>query len=167
MSGVDSESGVREPSPHLRGLVCWVWGGCHSVSWRPAGEGLFAVEVNPMAFGTLKHNLVEGKVGRPTYDWPTWLPKAPMDVASLLRTHEGQLAATKGTITAFIGGPPCQGFSEAGKRKKNDPRNKAYKEYIEAVRQARPALILLENVRGITVSFKEGDSTSGILPILP
>ncbi len=126
--------------------------------------GLFAVEINPIAFKTLEHNLVKGASGGPTFAWPSWLPAKPMGVKSLLDSHAEDLEKARGTITAFIGGPPCQGFSGAGRRKKNDLRNKAYKEYIEAVRVTRPALILLENVRGITVSFQNEEGAEKSLP---
>lgn len=132
-----------------------LYAGCGGLSlgfiqagWR----GLFAVEQNAMAFGTLKHNLLGDQI-EAGFDWPTWLPQEPLDVATLLGGHAADLEGMRGHVTAFVGGPPCQGFSDAGKRKKNDPRNTAYKEYIEAVQIARPALILLENVRGIKTRF--------------
>lgn len=132
-----------------------LYAGCGGLSlgFMEAGwQGLFAVEVNPMAFGTLAHNLLRAEE-RPAYDWPEWLPEAPIDVGTLLGDYTDELRGL--SVSAFIGGPPCQGFSDAGKRKKNDPRNDAYKEYIRAVELARPALILLENVRGITYSFED------------
>lgn len=139
-----------------------LYAGCGGLSlglleagWR----GLFAVEQSPMAFATLKHNLLNDNSSRPDFDWPEWLPQEALDVATLLCKHREDLEALRGKVSAFVGGPPCQGFSGAGKRKKNDPRNDAYKEYIAAVRVARPAVVLLENVRGITSGFKEDDGT--------
>ena len=52
-------------------------------------------------------------------------------------------------IDVIIGGPPCQGFSMAGKRDNNDPRNKLYKHYLRFVRIIKPKLIVIENVKGI------------------
>ena len=49
----------------------------------------------------------------------------------------------------IAGGPPCQGFSYAGKRDPNDPRNRLWREYWRIVEAKRPAWILLENVRGM------------------
>ncbi len=117
--------------------------------WR----GLFAIEKEWQAFATLKHNLIEGHEGRSTFDWPEWLARAPIEVSRLLNDYPSKLEALRGRVTAIIGGPPCQGYSDAGKRNKNDPRNKAYKDYIKAVGIARPALLLLENVKGITNGF--------------
>jgi DNA (cytosine-5)-methyltransferase 1 len=51
----------------------------------------------------------------------------------------------------IVGGPPCQGFSLAGRRKKNDPRNRLFKHYLELVDLIRPPLLFFENVRGVTI----------------
>jgi DNA-cytosine methyltransferase len=64
-------------------------------------------------------------------------------------------------IDIIIGGPPCQGFSYAGKRLKDDPRNFLYKEYVEIVEQIKPKVILIENVEGILTS-NNGRTYEGI-----
>lgn len=51
-------------------------------------------------------------------------------------------------IDAIFGGPPCQGFSRAGKRNPNDPRNKLFKEYIRVINEIKPDYVILENVSG-------------------
>lgn len=50
-----------------------------------------------------------------------------------------------------IGGPPCQGFSSANKHHKviDDPRNRLYKYFIEAVTKFVPKFVVMENVRGM------------------
>jgi site-specific DNA-cytosine methylase len=45
-----------------------------------------------------------------------------------------------------VGGPPCQGFSSAGLRIKDDPRNKLYKEFLRIVDIKKPQEFLMENV---------------------
>ena len=45
--------------------------------------------------------------------------------------------------------PPCQGFSYAGKRDKDDPRNAYWYEVLRIVGDLRPAWITMENVRGM------------------
>lgn len=45
--------------------------------------------------------------------------------------------------------PPCQGFSYAGKRDKNDPRNDYWYEVLRIVSELRPAWVTMENVRGM------------------
>jgi len=48
-----------------------------------------------------------------------------------------------------IGGPPCQGFSVAGKRDPNDPRNRLFEEFVRVVRDLQPDYFVMENVPGI------------------
>lgn len=52
-------------------------------------------------------------------------------------------------IDVVIGGPPCQGFSNAGKRKSDDPRNEMLFEFVRIVKGIRPAFFLMENVKGL------------------
>ncbi len=49
-----------------------------------------------------------------------------------------------------VGGPPCQGFSTAGKKRSmDDGRNHLYKEYARLIGKMKPDLFLFENVLGI------------------
>lgn len=52
-------------------------------------------------------------------------------------------------IDAIFGGPPCQGFSRAGRRDPNDPRNMLFKEYIRIINEIRPKYVVMENVEGL------------------
>lgn len=53
------------------------------------------------------------------------------------------------SIDVIIGGPPCQGFSIAGKRLIDDERNQLYKAFVEFVRFYQPKAFLMENVPNI------------------
>ena len=66
-----------------------------------------------------------------------------------------------GDIDIVIGGPPCQGFSTAGRGDPNDPRNFLWKEYIRVVGQVRPRALVLENVSAL-VHRKNAEHLSGI-----
>ena len=52
-------------------------------------------------------------------------------------------------VDVIIGGPPCQGFSVAGKRIIEDERNKLYKAFVEYVGCLRPKAFVMENVPNI------------------
>lgn len=52
-------------------------------------------------------------------------------------------------IDAIFGGPPCQGFSRAGLRKENDPRNFLFREYLRVVNDIQPRYVVMENVTGL------------------
>jgi DNA-cytosine methyltransferase len=57
-------------------------------------------------------------------------------------------------VDVIIGGPPCQGFSLAGKQLSDDPRNFLYKEFVALVKQLSPKMFVMENVPGILSSNK-------------
>ena len=59
-------------------------------------------------------------------------------------------------IDAVFGGPPCQGFSMAGKRDENDPRNMLFKEYLRVVSEISPDYVVMENVVGFLSTKLEG-----------
>lgn len=53
-------------------------------------------------------------------------------------------------IDVVVGGPPCQGFSEANRQRViDDPRNKLYKYFVQAVGQIAPKFVVMENVKGM------------------
>jgi DNA (cytosine-5)-methyltransferase 1 len=53
-------------------------------------------------------------------------------------------------VDLIMGGPPCQAFSTAGKRKAfNDDRGNAFLKYIDLALEIRPKFIVIENVRGL------------------
>lgn len=52
-------------------------------------------------------------------------------------------------IDIIVGGPPCQGFSVAGKRDKNDPRNSLFMEYLKYINYFKPRAFIMENVIGL------------------
>lgn len=63
-------------------------------------------------------------------------------------------------IDVVVGGPPCQGFSQKGKRLKlDDPRNFLFQRFVDFVKEFRPKYFVLENVPNIITTadgfFKE------------
>ena len=56
-------------------------------------------------------------------------------------------------LDVLIGGPPCQGFSLAGKREENDKRNKLYTAMLETAKKLLPRAVVLENVPGILTLY--------------
>ncbi len=67
----------------------------------------------------------------------------PELISSLLNKHHGCDA-----IDLVVGGPPCQGFSSAGKKNKDDPRNTLFDNYCDIIAHLRPRALVLENVPG-------------------
>ncbi len=54
-----------------------------------------------------------------------------------------------GELDVLDGSPPCQGFSTAGKRQMDDPRNSLFREYVRLLRGLRPKAFVMENVSGM------------------
>lgn len=65
-------------------------------------------------------------------------------------------------IDVVCGGPPCQGFSLAGKRDVNDPRNTLFKSYIQTIKLTNPYYFVMENVEGIlSMKLEKFEGLSG------
>lgn len=58
-------------------------------------------------------------------------------------------AAVDGEIGGIFGGPPCQGFSDIGRRQKDDPRRELLGHFFRIVSEVKPAFFVMENVRGL------------------
>jgi DNA (cytosine-5)-methyltransferase 1 len=136
-----------------------IFAGCGGLSaglFNAGWTGLFAVEKNSDAFSTLKSNLIDKKHH---FLWPEWLPVSAHDINELIKNEAEQLKKLRGKVALVAGGPPCQGFSMAGKRNKNDQRNKLVKSYMKFIKLVIPEAIIFENVHGFTVNFKEKKGT--------
>ena len=114
-------------------------------------QGLFAIEKSVDAFETLKFNLIDRLEH---FQWPNWLSQKAHDINKVLDEHQEELKALRGQVDLLAGGPPCQGFSLAGRRRNSDKRNKLVLSYIKMVDAIRPKCLLLENVKGFTIPFK-------------
>lgn len=73
-----------------------------------------------------------------------------------------QKANYKGKVDIIVGGPPCQGFSIAGHRLKDDPRNSLYKAFVDFVEYYKPKVFLLENVPNL-LAMDGGSIRDGIV----
>lgn len=135
-----------------------LFAGCGGLSlgfYQAGLKGLFAIEKSPLAFKTLEWNLIK-KVTH--FDWPSWLPAKAHDVDELIRNYRENLNSLTGKVSLVAGGPPCQGFSSAGRRREDDERNRLIDSYIEVIKLVQPRLIFFENVRGFTTGFKNNES---------
>lgn len=136
-----------------------IFAGCGGLSTgllKAGWTGLFAIEKNADAFSTLEHNLINKKNH---FLWPNWLEIKEHDINEIIKNYEKELQSLQGKITLVAGGPPCQGFSMAGKRDKDDQRNKLVKSYIKFIKLVMPEAIIFENVHGFTVNFKNKKGT--------
>ena len=148
---------MKEP---LTFIDLFAGAGGFSLGFYQAGmKGIFAVERDPMAFETLRYNLIDRKNA---FAWPSWLPIAQMDIRYVIDKYKEELEGLRGKVDLVAGGPPCQGFSTAGRRLEHDERNQMFREYIKFVEIVQPRMILFENVLGFDMRFggKQGNGPS-------
>jgi DNA (cytosine-5)-methyltransferase 1 len=120
--------------------VISTFAGCggSSLGYHLAGfRELLAVEWDQNAVDTFRLNFPD-------------VPVYHGDIAKLTGAECMRLAGiAPGELDVFDGSPPCQGFSTAGKRKFDDPRNSLFKEYARLIRELQPRVFVMENVTGM------------------
>lgn len=106
------------------------------LGFRKAGFQIpFANEYDKSIWATYEHNH----------------PKSKLDRRSIVDIPDSALPPK--TYAGFIGGPPCQSWSEAGARRGiEDQRGRLFFEYIRLLKHARPLFFVAENVSGILFS---------------
>lgn len=112
--------------------------GGSSLGYSMAGfRELLAVEWDDNAVATFKANF---------HDVPVYHG----DIAKLSVDKVFEMTGLKaGELDVFDGSPPCQGFSTAGKRMIDDPRNQLFREYVRLLRGLKPKAFVMENVSGM------------------
>lgn len=112
--------------------------GGSSLGYSMAGfRELLAVEWDDNAVETFKLNF---------HDVPVYHG----DIAKLSVDQVLEMTGLKpGELDVFDGSPPCQGFSTAGKRQLDDPRNQLFREYVRLLRGLKPKVFVMENVSGM------------------
>ena len=115
-------------------------GGC-SLGFKQAGyDIIYATDFDKAAIETYKTNFPETKAECKDIN--------NIDFPNLL----ADLKIKQGEVDILIGGPPCQGFSTAGPRFWDDPRNHLLKQYVRALEIIQPKWFLMENVEGLLTS---------------
>lgn len=112
-------------------------GGC-SLGFQQAGYNIkLAIDNNPDAVLTYQTNFPN------TLCWQRDITSvSAQDILDAIDMPAGEL-------DFLIGGPPCQGFSSAGARFWDDPRNTLLKQYVRLLEGIQPKWFLMENVEGL------------------
>ncbi len=117
-------------------------GGC-SLGFKQAGYSiLYANDKDSAAVETYRKNSPEAICSNEDID--------SLDFNNVL----DEVGLKKGELDILIGGPPCQGFSTAGSRFWDDPRNHLLKSYVTALEVIQPKWFIMENVEGLLTSNK-------------
>lgn len=113
--------------------------GGSSLGYSMAGyRELLAVEWDDNAVETFRLNFPD-------------VPVYHGDIAKLSVEECMRLAGliAPGRLDVLDGSPPCQGFSTAGKRILDDPRNGLFREFVRLLRGLQPKAFVMENVSGM------------------
>ena len=127
--------------------------GLNKAGWR----ALFAVERSADAFDTLRYNLID-KTNESHFIWPEWLPIKNWEINEFIETYAEELYKLRGHIDLVAGGPPCQGFSMAGRRREDDIRNKLVLSYLDIIQKVMPKIVFFE-CKGIYPSLPKSKSS--------
>lgn len=65
-------------------------------------------------------------------------------------------------VELVIGGPPCQGFSVAGKMDPTDPRSRHVWRFLDAVEKVAPQAFVMENVKALAVNRRWAGLLEGL-----
>ncbi len=125
-----------------------LFSGCGGMSlgFKMAGfHSIFASDVDENAGKTFMRNF----------------PDTPFRVADICQIKKVDVDKITGGVVpdVIIGGPPCQGFSLANKRRnkiKDDPRNKLFYQFVKFIEWYSPKAFVMENVKGL-LSMKKGE----------
>lgn len=127
--------------PKAISLFCGA-GGC-SLGFELAGyDVIYASDFDKAAIDTYQLN------------FPETLSEVQDIITQDFKSLMTRLSIKQGELDILIGGPPCQGFSTAGTRFWDDPRNQLLKEYVRCLDEIRPKWFLMENVEGLLTSNK-------------
>lgn len=131
----------------MRAISLFCGAGGMDAGFAAAGaEVLWANELNEDAAGTYRANH----------------PGVPVECADI-RIAKAGLAAFRGQNVGLVfGGPPCQGFSVAGKMDPDDERNTLIWEFFDAVEAVAPRLFVMENVKALGTLARWEDVRQGI-----
>lgn len=150
-----------------------LFSGCGGLSLgieRAGGKLVLAVEKSDMAARTFRHNLIGDSSD--SRRWQAYVASDEADQISsrllvkelsvLLENDAAMRDLRDQELDLVVGGPPCQGFSLAGRRNPADVRNKLPWQYLEFVGGTNPRAVVIENVVGMDRSFAAGEDSSFI-----
>jgi len=150
-----------------------LFSGCGGLSLGLEAAGFkleVAVEKSDMAAETFYHNFID-RIPSKEF-WKSYSSKETSvatqaesklivkELQALLDSPKVVADLQSRDIDLIAGGPPCQGFSLAGRRNPDDVRNQLPWQFIELVEKITPKMVLIENVSGIRQNFNKHTAES-------
>jgi DNA (cytosine-5)-methyltransferase 1 len=121
----------------MKSISLFSGAGGMDVGFKAAGFNVIAAnEIDKYACETFRNNHPESK-----------LIEGDIDICGEeLFSFEG--------VDVIFGGPPCQGFSIAGKMDPNDPRSKLIFSFCNVIEKVKPRVFVMENVKALATLSK-------------
>jgi DNA (cytosine-5)-methyltransferase 1 len=88
------------------------------------------------------------------------------DVTDITKIPDEVFQDYMGRVDLVMGTPPCQGFSQAGKKKSDDPRNELFHEFVRVTNSVKPKYIIGENVPGLLSRKGKDPNTGKLRPVI-
>lgn len=121
----------------LKGVSLFSGAGGMDVGFKEAGiDIIWANELDEKAAKTYQNNFGDHMVVGDIRD----IPSADIPACDII-----------------FGGPPCQGFSVAGKMNTGDPRSQLIWEFLRVVKDKKPKAFVLENVKNLAINDRFAD----------
>jgi len=126
----------------MRVVDLFCGGGGFSLGAHNAGIPVVAAfDVNSTLTSSFEHNF----------------PKTALHLTDISKLTGSTIeAAIGGKVDGVFGGPPCQGFSDIGRRAVDDPRRDLLLDFFRLVAELKPAFFVMENVRGLAYEDARG-----------
>lgn len=122
-------------------------------------EILASIEIDPYACETLRANISRERRRTKVYEEDI----RKIDPASLM----GELGLSEGELDLLFGGPPCQSFSQIGKRHSlKDERGLLLFEVVRFAEVFKPRSIMIEQVKGLLNAKDEDGKVGGVFDYL-
>lgn len=106
-----------------------------------------AIDIDPVLTSSYKANFPDTKLV---------LADVSAIDGEVLQRHAG------GLVDGIFGGPPCQGFSDIGRRDPSDARRKLLYHFFRLVAETQPTFFVMENVRGLMYADSRGELDDAI-----
>ena len=135
------------PPPPLSRKALSLFSGCGGDSL-----GLERAGFNVVAFS--EFNAAATKTHLANFPGSAHIVELESCASDITKIPDSAFEAYKGVDIVFAGFP-CQGFSAAGKKKTNDPRNQLFRQFVRVVKVTEPKFFIGENVTGLT-TMKSG-----------
>jgi DNA (cytosine-5)-methyltransferase 1 len=83
------------------------------------------------------------------------LAEPTTNASDITKIPDEVFAGYRGMVDVIFAGFPCQGVSNAGKKKATDPRNQMFRQFVRATKEIQPRYVIGENVTGL-LTMKSG-----------